>query len=170
MKAFGLGWEDRIDPTTYTDDGSAYVELHGGLTPSFDETLTLQPDAERSWQETWYPVAGIGGLTAADDAGAVHLTRTDDGLRLRLYRVSTSEGEIIVSDGRGNETRTSLTLSPSQPGDIALPGAQPPVRFEFRPSAGSAWSMGNLFPAADAAQASHLFVPSILRSLFAILR
>ncbi len=38
-KAFGLGWQMALDSGLYTDDRSAYVELHGGLTPTFDDTI-----------------------------------------------------------------------------------------------------------------------------------
>ncbi|MEZ4831074.1 MAG: hypothetical protein R2873_03560 [Caldilineaceae bacterium] len=32
-KAFGLGWQSPLPSDLYTDDGSSYVELHGGLAP-----------------------------------------------------------------------------------------------------------------------------------------
>ena len=41
-KVFALGWGDLDPPSAYfTDDGSAYVELHAGSAPSFFEKYRL---------------------------------------------------------------------------------------------------------------------------------
>lgn len=146
LKGFGFGWADPIPPANYTDDGSSYVEMHGGLTPTFDQSLTFQPDQMQSWREVWYPAAGIGGVTAADANGAVNLTSTNDGLRLRLFSVSSRTGEMVVNDSRGALLRTALTLDPAHPADLALPGAQGPISFQFRAATGTDWQMAGLVP------------------------
>ena len=45
-KVFGLGYQHPLDPDYYTVDGSSYVELHGGLAPTFDDQVTLAPGGE----------------------------------------------------------------------------------------------------------------------------
>jgi len=70
-KAFGFGWERPIDPDTWTDDGSAYVELHGGVAPTFWDTAAVTAGHALEWTELWYPVDGIGRLSAATDEAAL---------------------------------------------------------------------------------------------------
>jgi hypothetical protein len=69
-KVFGPG---TIDPGTWTDDGSGYVELWGGLTPTFWDQATLTPGTSVAWQERWYSVNGLGGLSYANDDAALWL-------------------------------------------------------------------------------------------------
>ncbi len=162
LKGFGFGWGDPITPDNYTDDDSSYVEMHGGLTPTFSQSFTLAPGQTRAWQETWYPVAGIGGVTAADAQGAVNLTSTTDGLRLRLFSVASRGGELTVSGSGGELLRTPFSLDPAHPADLALPGAQPPLSFHLRAASGADWRMIDLLP--DQANISvSLFLPRLLR-------
>lgn len=146
LKGFGLGWSRPIPPAAYTDDDSSYVEMQGGLTPTYDQSLTLAPGESRRWQEVWYPVAGIGGLSAADANGAVHLTRTATGLRLRLFGVTSRRGELVVADAGGELWRGMVALDPAHPADLNLPAGQPPLRFVLTSTDGSAWALGDLYP------------------------
>jgi len=70
-KGFGFGWSDPIDPATWTDDGSTYAELHGGIVPTFWDTATITAGHTVSWTEYWYPVSGIGHLAAATTEAAL---------------------------------------------------------------------------------------------------
>ncbi len=146
VKSFGLGWGQAIDPGNFTDDGSTYVELQGGLTPTFSEQRKFSPGDQVIWRELWYPVAGIGGITAADGNGAVHLTHEGDELRLRIFSTTTRSGDLIVNDAQGELLRFNMIVDPASPADILLPPAQPPISFQFVESDGSIWQMGELFP------------------------
>jgi uncharacterized repeat protein (TIGR01451 family) len=85
-KGFAFGWNDPLPSNLWTDDGSAYVEVHGGLMPTFWDTATLSPGQVVSWTEVWYPLAGIGGVSTAHDEAALRLERAgDDALALGLY-------------------------------------------------------------------------------------
>ncbi len=96
-KGFGLGWgADAIAAGEYTDDDSAYVELHGGLTPTFWDQAELAPGAAIDWTETWYPVAGIGGVVYADENGAINLRAEADGLRVGLFPIAPAGGLLQV--------------------------------------------------------------------------
>ena len=64
-KLFSPGFSDMLDPKLWTDDGSSYVELHGGVMPTFNDWYELEPGGEITWSEIWYPVAGIGAVTQA---------------------------------------------------------------------------------------------------------
>lgn len=70
-KGFGMGWADPIDWHEWTDDGSTYVELHGGVAPTFWDAAQLPAGEALSWTEYWFPVASIGTLTAATAEAAL---------------------------------------------------------------------------------------------------
>ena len=146
LKGFAFGYGDPISPNLYTDDGSSYVEMHGGLTRTFAETLTLAPGDARSWREIWYPVAGIGGVTQADARGAAHLTRADAGLRLRLFSVTSRSGEMQISGPAGELLRGPVTLDPAAPLDLLLAAGDGPISFHLQPASGPAWRMTGLYP------------------------
>ena len=54
-----------IDPSNWTDDGSTYVELHGGPAPTFWGAITLNPNQTLEWTETWLPLRDIPVLSMA---------------------------------------------------------------------------------------------------------
>ncbi len=90
-KGFGLGWADPLPASLWTDDGSSYVEVHGGLAPTFWDTTTLLPGEVVSWTEAWYPLAGVGGVTAAGPEAALRLEAVAGGLALGLYTPAAHE-------------------------------------------------------------------------------
>jgi hypothetical protein len=73
VKMFAFGWSDPIPTSDWTDDGSSYVELHGGPAPTFDDSVALPAGGSLQWTETWYPVAGLGGLRFANALAALNL-------------------------------------------------------------------------------------------------
>jgi hypothetical protein len=127
-KGFGLGWgADAIPASEYTDDDSAYVELHGGLTPTFWDQAELAPGAAVDWTETWYPVAGIGGVVYADENGAVNLRAATDGLRVGLFPIAPAEGLLQVTlDGHAIFSQ-DVALRPDAPFNqvVKLPADAP---------------------------------------------
>lgn len=76
-KFFAFGWHNAIDPNLYTNDGSAYVEIHGGAGATFhsDDQRRLEAGQTLTWAERWYPVAGLGDLTWANAEIALHATQ-----------------------------------------------------------------------------------------------
>ncbi len=100
-KIFAMGYGAPINPVVYTDDGSAYVELHGGVTSTYWDQATLAAGDTYTWQETWYPVAGIGGVSYADGSGALRVNRAGDQLTVGVFPVRPVQGRIeIVVDGQ----------------------------------------------------------------------
>jgi len=146
LKGFGFGWQNPISPDNYTDDGSAYIEMQGGITPTFSESLTLRPGDLYQWREVWYPVAGIGGVTRADRTGAVHLSNENDGMHLRLFVVQPMAGDIAIVDASGLIITDKIQLTPDAPGDILLPqNIQLPLSFSLETSDGRSWQMNGLW-------------------------
>lgn len=114
-KGFGLGWINRTDPSIYTDDGSSYVELHGGVAPTFWDQAVLGPVETYSWEETWYPVAGIGGVSYADVSGAIHLKQVDNGILVGIHVVRRLSGRLLLTMDDQPVVDEAVVLSPSEP-------------------------------------------------------
>jgi len=130
-KGFAPGWSQSITPNTWTDDSSSYVELHGGLMPTFDEWYELPPNGQVSWQELWYPVAGIGGVTHATAAAALHLAPEAGALRVGLFPTTPVQGEIRIALPGAAPIAKPVDISPAQPFSEAIPlPAGAPVRGE----------------------------------------
>lgn len=114
-KIFSLGWGDALDSANYTDDGSQYVELHGGLAPTFDQHTTLAAGDMISWKETWYPVHGIGGVSTANEIGSLYVERKTDGLFVGFYPTRPFDGAITVSDADHMLVHSSIQSRPDLP-------------------------------------------------------
>lgn len=120
-KGFGFGWADAIGPENYTDDSSAYVELHGGVAPTFWDQATLPAGETVTWEERWFPVAGIGGVSYAEDNGALYLEATVDELLVGLFPVRAVLGYLRLSIDEQVFLEEAVKLSPAQPFYRALP-------------------------------------------------
>ena len=80
-----MGWRNPIGAEQWTDDGSYYAELHGGLAPTFWDTVSIGAHQAIEWAETWYPLAGLNDLTTANDEAALYLEQTGSQLNVNLY-------------------------------------------------------------------------------------
>jgi hypothetical protein len=120
-KIFGPG---PIDPGVWTDDGSGYVELWGGLPSNFAEDATIAPRESVSWQERWYSVNGLGGLSYANDDAALWLDVGDD--QVSLGALSTrSLGARLVLEHDGTAVATWETaLAAGIPFRTTHPGSE----------------------------------------------
>ncbi len=126
-KLFALGGSDPIAPATYTDDGSSYVEMQGGLAPTFADTVHLGPEQSLYWEETWYPVTGIDDVVYADQLGALNLQMTPVGLRVLFYPVRRVTGELTLTVAGTAVTVLPADLQPTRPfiQTIPLPPDRP---------------------------------------------
>ncbi len=120
-KLFALGGSDPIAPETYTDDGSSYVEMQGGLAPTFDDTVHLDPEHSLYWEETWYPVAGIGDIDYADPNGALHVQVTPSGMQVNFYPVRRLSGKLTVTIAGIATSTLPVDLQPTRPFRQTIP-------------------------------------------------
>jgi len=117
-----------IPADVWTDDGSSYVEIHGGLTPTFSDYTRLSPGAEVSWTEYWYPVMGLGGVKYANREAALNLERTAEGAWIGIA-VTSRHTDTLVSLARCGESNalfsaTPPVIGPSRPyhaGPLSVP-------------------------------------------------
>jgi uncharacterized protein YraI len=126
-KIFGLGWADPIAASNYTDDGSAYVELHGGVAPTFWDQATLAAGGTLTWQESWFPVAGIGGVSYADGSGAVHVAPTAAGLDVGIFVVRPATARVRVTVDDRIVLDEPATVQPAQPWRRIVPASSLPA-------------------------------------------
>lgn len=128
--AFGNG-STAISSDLYTDDSSSYVEIHGGVAPTFADTRRLEAHTSLSWQERWYPVAGLGSLTWANDRLALYLENISGTTRLHLAVTrSVPTARILLVRRANNEILydTQASLQPGQPfhsPSLSLPNLAP---------------------------------------------
>ncbi|MBX3015015.1 MAG: DUF5107 domain-containing protein [Caldilineaceae bacterium] len=95
-KLFSLGWQDALPSDNFTDDDSMYVELHGGLAPTFGDQAKLPANGQISWREVWYPVAGIGDLRFANEMAALAVQPRNRQLAIGLYTTRPVEGALVA--------------------------------------------------------------------------
>jgi uncharacterized protein YraI len=126
-KGFAFGWgESALDPQHWTDDGSSYMELHVGITPTFSDWTELGPGQTLSWQESWFPVAGLGGITHAAQGGAVNLQAEEGGLELGIFPTRRLQADLTVElDGHIVHSAEDVGLGPASPWRqlVALPSS-----------------------------------------------
>jgi hypothetical protein len=114
-KIFAHGWFDPISADNWTDDGSSYVELHGGPASTFDDTVTLPASGHLEWTETWYPVSGLGGLRYANDLAAMNLTASTGQANLALAVSRAWSGDVVLLLDGQEKWRSQLSLQPGLP-------------------------------------------------------
>ncbi len=122
-KVFALGWQRPLDSAYYTNDGSSYVELHGGLAPTFADQVALDAGESVTWRETWYPLAGVGGVKAADERGALTWTRRGAGVQVGFYPTTPFAGEIVLLHDGQEVGRRATLASPDAPFTDLVPFA-----------------------------------------------
>ena len=96
-KGFGFGWSHPIDPHTWTDDGSTYVELHGGVAPTFWDMVTITAGQSLEWTEYWYPVSGIGHLSAATAEAALGVRESGDRFYVGIHSTAPRDAGTLYA-------------------------------------------------------------------------
>jgi hypothetical protein len=113
-KVFGVGWRDPIPAENWTDDGSSYVEIHGGPAPTFDQSITLPAGDSLQWTETWYPVAGMGQLCFANERAALNLHKSGDQAELAVTVPRPWSGTLLLLLDGQEQWRQAVSLQPGQ--------------------------------------------------------
>lgn len=114
-KYFAFGWSQPLDPALWTDDGSSYVEMQGGLAPTYDDEYELASGGEVNWTEIWYPAAGIGGLTHAQAGGALRADAEGKTLHLGVFPVRPVKGVLTIALPGTAPVSLPVEISPDSP-------------------------------------------------------
>ncbi len=129
VKGFGMGRPNssyQIDPGTWTDDGSTYVELHGGVAPAFWDWATFPAGQSLTWHEYWYPIASTGVFSAATSEAALALRQSGGDFIVSAHSTaarSASESKLFVWDRVtcAQLARWDVSIDPAQPFSASLP-------------------------------------------------
>ncbi len=85
--------------------------------------MTIPAGGTLEWTETWYPVAGLGGLCYANAAAALNLSVAGGQVELGAAVTRPWSGQaVLLLDGQ-ERWRRAMSLVPGQP-----------FRFTFAPS------------------------------------
>ncbi len=114
VKLFGFG-QGFTEVGAYTDDGSKYVEMWGGLTPTFWDYAILQPGASVGWDETWYVIAQSGGPSIANDQAALNVALTDGRLSVTVAAPAAHAWTLRAAQGDRELARQACIVRPDAP-------------------------------------------------------
>ncbi|HUD62949.1 MAG TPA: DUF5107 domain-containing protein [Candidatus Sulfotelmatobacter sp.] len=128
--ADGLDWRK-----TLSDNDSAYVEVQAGLFRNQETYAFLEPRQTISFSEFWMPVRDIGGISRANLAGVVHLSRRGNALMAGL-NVNQAVPGATLAISAGDQIifheKTDLTPEQTWKHELANADSQQKYTFELR--------------------------------------
>ncbi len=127
--AFSQTFRDR----SYTNDASQYFEIWGGLNRGFwaEDDVWVAPGETLTWQEQWWPLAQLGGLTWANSHTAIHLTPAGADYTLTALFSRLRQGKLIVSSGNELILTEPFSANPTQPLSWKFTAPGEALRIQF---------------------------------------
>ncbi len=123
----GLDWRKAL-----SDNDSAYVEIQAGLFRNQETYAFLEPRQTIRFSEYWMPVREIGGISSANLAGVVHLSRQGNALVAALNVNQAAPGATIrILAGNREVFREKNDLSPPRTWSHQLKNADPQQKYTF---------------------------------------
>ncbi len=90
-------------------------------TPTFDDWYELEPGGEITWSEIWYPIAGIGAVTQANEDAALAVHSDGNVLRVGIFPTAPLEGQVTITvQGMEPMVRT-VDADPARPVTVEIP-------------------------------------------------
>ena len=132
--AFGPAFPDH----SYTDDGSQYFEIWGGVNTGFwpEDDISVPPGGTLQWQENWWPLAGLAGLTWANQHAAIFLSQNNDGNTLSVLVSQPQQGTLTVVAGDTVLITESFSGDPAKPLHWNFAASDMPTRIQLTDDAG----------------------------------
>ena len=123
----GLDWRK-----TLSDNDSAYVEIQAGLFRNQETYAFLEPRQTIRFSEFWMPVRDIGGISRANLAGVVHLSRKQTTL-LTGVNVNQSVPGATLQIALGDKTifQEKADLVPQHTWTHEVTNADPQQKYTF---------------------------------------
>jgi Cytochrome c biogenesis factor len=131
----GLDWRKAL-----SDNNSAYVEVQAGLFRNQETYAFLQPRQTIHFSEFWMPVRDIGGISRANLAGVLNLSRRGNVLVAGLNVNQAFSGatlRVSAGDRKVFEEKADLIPQKTWSHEIAIVDAQQKYSFELRDDKGS---------------------------------
>ena len=120
-----FGWDPTFDRSAITVDGSDYLELWAGLTPSFWDWATIAPGVEVGWDDRWYPVPMAHPFGAASATAVAGMEDAADGAKLVLYAPQQVQARLEEHSTNGSQMVRSVEFGP---GGLAAVDFTPELR------------------------------------------
>ena len=115
-----------------SDNNSAYVEVQAGLFRNQETYAFLEPRQTISFSEYWMPVREIGGISRANPAGVVHLSREKNALMAGLNVNQAVRGATLrISAGMQQVFETKADLTPERTWSHEVSKADPQQKYTF---------------------------------------
>jgi tetratricopeptide (TPR) repeat protein len=125
--ADGLDWRKAL-----SDNNSAYVEVQAGLFRNQETYAFLEPRQTIAFSEYWMPVREIGGISRANLAGVVNLSRRANSLMIGLNLNQPVRGAtLLISAGGQRVFEAKADLIPERTWSHELPNADPQQKYTF---------------------------------------
>jgi len=131
----GLDWRKAL-----SDNDSAYVEVQAGLFRNQETYAFLEPRQTISFSEYWMPLREIGGISRANLAGVVNLSRKANALVVGLNVNHAVHGAALrIAAGDRQLFDTHADLMPERTWTHEVPNAEalPKYTFELRDAKGT---------------------------------
>ena len=125
--ADGLDWRKAL-----SDNDSAYVEVQAGLFRNQETYAFLEPRQTIRFSEYWMPVREIGGISRANLAGVLHLSRQRNTLVAALNVNQAMPGATLrILAGDREVFHKKADLSPPHTWSHQLQNAEPQQKYTF---------------------------------------
>ncbi len=135
--AFGHKFCCRSD---FSDDGSDYFELWGGLPRTFfpDDDVTIGPGETRMWDEYWVPFAKTGGLSVATRDAVLYVSNDNGTARVSAYSAVARMVTLVLYQDGSEMKRWPVTLAPGQAFNETTPVGAGHLKLRLLAADGSA--------------------------------
>lgn len=109
-------WEDLL-----TDENGQYMEFQAGrlLNQYFNDDIdnpitemSFEPHLTDQWEERWFPVKQIGGITAVGDKATLHVVRQSDSINLKFNALSSIKDSLEIRIDGEVVLQSALDLGP----------------------------------------------------------
>jgi tetratricopeptide (TPR) repeat protein len=125
--ADGLDWRKAL-----SDNNSAYVEIQAGLFRNQETYAFLDPRQTISFSEFWMPVREIGGISRANLAGIVNLSRRGNTLVTGLNVNQVLPGaNVRITSGDQKLFEQKVDLTPERTWSHSISNADPQQKYTF---------------------------------------
>ena len=114
VKLFAFGLDFR-DAQAYTDDGTQYVEMWGGWTPTFWDYGTLPPQASLSWEESWYVLSRCGGPVLATEDASLSIARATESMDVIIASPGEHRWTLRLTQGSQQIAQQDFAVRPDKP-------------------------------------------------------
>jgi len=133
--AFGTGFPDR----SYTDDDSQYFEIWGGANAGFwpEDDIVVPVGQTLGWVESWWPLAGLGGVTWATEQVAINLAQSDGQYTLSALVSRPTQGDLRISANTVPIISDPFSTDPTTPLVWHFADTDEPILIQFMDKSGS---------------------------------